>query len=405
MTNIIPTSAITVSLWGTRVGVLYFADDGYSRFQYYPEFVGKGIEIAPFEMPLSNRVYSSADFELPLNAFWRLPGLFADSLPDSFGNKLVAEWMRRNNVPMASVTPLDRLSYVGSRGMGALTYEPVMGPDLSVPTALDMRQLVEEARLALNNDLSKLNGPDALREIIRVGTSAGGAQAKAIVAWNRASDCFYAGQDNLPDGFEHWIIKFTPREDARAGEREYDTYRKALAAGINMSESHLYELDGLKHFVTRRFDRDGRERHLVQTYCALRHLPPGKTPTALATYEGLFDTIVRLGMGYDPLAQMFRRMAFNVLIGEHDDHTKNFSFLMKRGGQWELAPAYDLTGRYDSVADSAFFEWQNRHALSVNGKFSSITDDDMLRVGEVFGIGDARAILQEVKNAIGHVQP
>lgn len=399
--NISPTTSIIVHLWGMRVGALYFADDGYSRFQYYPDFVEKNIQIAPFELPLSNRIYSSADFELPQNSFWGLPGVFADSLPDSFGNKLVAEWMRRNKVPMSSITPLDRLAYVGSRGMGALVYEPAIGPDLSTPTALDMRVLVEEARLALNRDLSQLNGHDALREIIRVGTSAGGAQAKAIVAWNRATDCFYAGQENLPDGFEHWIIKFTSREDMQAGEREYEVYRKALAAGIIMNECRIYELDGLRHFMTRRFDRDGQERHLVQTYCAMRHLPPGKTPVMLSTYEGLFDTIVRLGMGYDALAQIFRRMVFNVIIGEHDDHTKNFSFIMKRGGKWELAPAYDLTGRHDSVADSDFFEWSNRHALSINGKFSSISDEDMLRVGETFGIGDARSILDEVKDAVG----
>lgn len=396
----IPTRAIMVYLWGYRVGALSLGLDGYSRFQYFPDFIKRGLEIAPFAIPLSSRVYSAADFELPRNAFWGLPGVFADSLPDSFGNRLVAEWMRRNGHSLADITPLDRLAYTGPRGMGALMYEPELGPDMTIPTALDMRVLVEEARLALNADLSKLGGREALREIIRVGTSAGGAQAKAIVAWNREQDVFNAGQENLPDGFEHWIIKFTPQDMPDLGVREYAVYEKARAAGVDMSECCLYELDGLRHFMTRRFDREGSRRHLVQTYCALRHLPPGKTPVSLCRYEGLFDTIVALGMGYEDLAQMFRRMVFNVFIGEHDDHTKNFSFLMQEGGGWELAPAYDLTGQFDPVNEPVFSEWSNRHALSVNGKFSSINDADLILVGEKYGIGDAKVILEEVKEVV-----
>lgn len=401
MNATIPTRAITAYLWGHRVGALFFGADGYSRFQYFPDFVRTGIEIAPFEMPLSGRVYSAADFELPRNAFWGLPGVFADSLPDSFGNKLVAEWMVRNGYSLADISPLDRLAYVGSRGMGALVYEPEFGPEMRIPTAIDMRLLVEEARLALNADLSKLDGPDALREIMKVGTSAGGAQAKAIVAWNREKDEFLAGQENLPAGFEHWIIKFTSSDDPEWGEMEYGVYRKAVAAGIMMSECRLYELDGIRHFMTRRFDRDGANRHLVQTYCALRHLPPGKTPVALCRYEGLFDTIVRLGLDYEAREQMFRRMAFNVLIGECDDHAKNFSFIMKEDGTgWQLAPAYDLTGYRFSVSDQSFAEWSNRHALSVNGKFSAITDEDILAVGEHFGIGNARTLLRKVRECV-----
>ena len=388
--------AIEVFLWGGRVGVLSYGSDGNIRFEYDRSFLSRGIEIAPFEMPLSPRIYSFADFDLPRRAFGGLPGVFADSLPDSFGNKLVAEWMRRQNINLADVTPLDRLAYIGSRGMGALTYEPDYGLGPHAPTALDMRKLVEEARMALNNDLSKLPGEDALREIIRVGTSAGGAQAKAIVAWNRETGVFLAGQDNLPAGFEHWIIKFTSRDTPHFGEEEHAVYRKALAAGVTMSECRVHELDGIGHFMTRRFDRQGNSRHLLQTYCAMRHLPAG-APGELCTYEGLFDTVVCLGMDYAAREQMFRRMAFNVYIGEHDDHTKNFSFLMKENGKWELAPAYDLTAFHASAADDTFSEWMNRHALSVNGRFSSIRNADMLSVGERFGIGNAVQILQEVK--------
>ena len=400
MKTIVPTKAITVHLWGNRVGALFIGRDGFSRFQYFPAFVRSGVEIAPFAMPLSNKVYSFADFELPRSAFAGLPGAFADSLPDSFGNKLVAEWMRQNGCSISDMTALDRLAYVGSRGMGALVYEPETGPDASSPTVLNMRSLVEEARLALNEDLSRFKGADALREIIRVGTSAGGAQAKAIVAWNRDENLFLSAQENLPDGFEHWMIKFTQPGLPSLGEEEYAVYEKAIAAGIDMSECRLYELDGIKHFMTRRFDRTGPRRHLVQTYCALRHLPPGRTPVSLCRYEGLFDTISELGMGYDALLQMFRRMAFNVIVGEHDDHAKNFSFLMEDGGEWKLAPAYDLTGRHDSVADDAFSEWQNRHALSVNGKFSSISGADMVAVGERYGIGNAKDIIEEIRTCV-----
>lgn len=394
--NYVPVKAISVFLWGQRVGVLVHAYDQYSRFEYDPSFRRSGIEIAPFMMPLSRSIYTADEFELPRRALYGLPGVFADSLPDSFGNRLVKKWMEAHGIDLSAITPLDRLAYVGSRGMGALTYEPDIGPERLKPTAIDMRKLVEEARLALNADLSKLDGQDALREIIRVGTSAGGAQAKAIVAWNRSTGEFLAGQENLPPGYEHWIVKFTQKELPSAGEDEYAVYLKARAAGIEMSECRLCELDGVKHFMTRRFDRDGNRRHLVQTLCALRHLPPGG-PRELYTYDALFETAGALGLGYEAMEEIFRRMAFNVYNNEMDDHTKNFSFMMHEGGQWELAPAYDLTGCHFTAVESVWDDWQNQHALSVNGKFSRITDSDILAVGERFGIGTAAHVLEHVK--------
>ena len=183
-----------------------------------------------------------------------------------------------------------------------------------------------------------------------------------------------------------------------AGEDEYAVYLKARAAGIEMSECRLHELDGVKHFMTKRFDRDVNQRHLVQTLCALQHLPPGG-PRAFYTYETLFDTADALGLGYEALEELFRRMAFNVHNREMDDHTKNFSFLMREGGPWELAPAYDLTGCRFSADDSLWSDWQNQHALSVNGKFSRITDDDLLLVGERYGLGTAPKVLAQVKSA------
>ena len=392
-------AAVDVFLWGHHVGRIAPDFGSYYQFQYDPSFVRTGIQIAPFQMPLQEQIYKAVNFDLPKGAFLGLPGAFADSLPDAFGNALVDKWMEEQKIPKAMISPLDRLAYVGARGMGALTYEPEIGPGRATPSAIDMRKLVEEARMALNANLLKMGGNDALREIIRVGTSAGGAQAKAVVAWNKATGEFLAGQENLPPGFEHWLIKFTPAGLPSAGAEEYGVYLKAKAAGIVMSECRLHELDGVKHFMTKRFDRDRSSRHLVQTLCALMHLPMGG-PRALYTYETLFETADALELGYETLEEIFRRMAFNVSIGETDDHTKNFSFLMREGGAWELAPAYDLTGCHFSAVDPKWNDWTNQHALSVNGKFSGISDKDLLAVGERYGLGTAPRALAEIKAAV-----
>jgi len=393
-------TGLNVYIWGRRVGSIVPDEGPHHAFQYDPEFVRTGLELAPFMMPLTDEVYHTADFRLRDRYFWNLPGMLADSLPDDFGNGLINTWMKQEGVEKSDITPLDRLAYVGSRGMGALTFEPAREPETIRPSALDMRHLVEEARHAKNSELSAVSGRDALRELLRLGTSAGGAQAKAVVGWNRETDAFVFGDGDLPKGFEHWIIKFTPEGDPEVGVREYEVYRKALAAGIVMSECRLYELDGLKHFMTKRFDREGNRRYHVQTLCALRHLTH-VSPVLSKSYDALFDTAEELGLGYETLEQIFRRMAFNVLMREMDDHTKNFSFLMREDGKWELAPAYDLTAFHFSVEDPVRFDWENRHALSVNGKFSAITDADLLAVAERYGLGTAKRVLAEVRAAVG----
>lgn len=393
-------AAADVFLWGRHVGRIAPDFGSYFQFQYDPAFVRSGLQIAPIMLPLREGIYHSQEFELPRGAFMGLPGVFADSLPDSFGNRVVEEWLARQGIPRNAISPLDRLVYVGSRGMGALTYEPDRGPRSIVPTALDMRNLAEEARLALNADLSRMEGRDALREIVRVGSSAGGAQAKAVVGWNRATGAILAGAGELPDGFEHWLVKFSPDSAPDAGRHEYDVYLAAREAGITMGECRLLEVGGEAHFMTRRFDRDGTVRRHLQTLCALRHLPQGG-PSGLYSYDILFDTADALGLGYETMEEIFRRMAFNVYNRETDDHTKNFSFMMDGNGAWELSPAYDLTGAHFSADDPAFDEWQNRHALSVNGKFSSIDDDDIIAVGERYGLGTAPHVLEEVKAVFG----
>ena len=395
-----PVKVVEVFLWGKRVGAVSHDYDQYSVFEYDPEFRKSGIEVAPFMMPLNRAIYHTEEFHLPRQMFSGLPGLLADSLPDAFGNSLIRRYMESEQIDLRQITPLDRLAYVGSRGMGALTFKPAIKDEDVVPSAIDMRNLVDEARLAMNNRLSEMKGADALREIIRVGTSAGGAQAKAVVGWNRETNEFLAGAGDLPEGFEHWLMKFSPVGMEEAGEKEYDIYRKAVAAGIKMSECRLCELDGVKHFMTKRFDRDGNRRHHLQTLCALQHVGH-PSPREAKRYELLFRTAVDLNLGYEALEQLFRRMAFNVYIEEVDDHTKNFSFLMKEGGEWELAPAYDLTGYHFSAEDKDFEAWANPHVLSVNGKTGLITDEDLLSVAERFGIGTAKRALREIKEVLG----
>ena len=260
-------SRVNVSLWGRRVGTLVeLPRRGVYAFRYEKSFLSSGVQIAPLMMPLRAEPYAFPD--LPRGAYEGLPPIFADSLPDAFGRGLIDHWLKTHGLSRDEITPLDRLCYLGRRTMGALTYEPDRGPG-GLPTAIEMRHLVESARRVLNGDLIQSNGEDALREIIRLGSSAGGAQAKAVVGWNRKTDAFLLGDRDLPDGYEHWIVKFTPADYPWRGEREYAQMESARAAGIETSECRLVEVDGLGHFMTRRFDRDGNVRHHQATLSAL----------------------------------------------------------------------------------------------------------------------------------------
>ncbi len=398
-----PVRAIKVSLWGRTVGAIVPYSAGYCAFEYDSDFLSSGLDIAPLKMPLSNGAGPYVFSEFGRGVFMGLPGVFADSLPDGFGNTLINEYLRRHGVAADAITALDRLVYIGARGMGALCYEPERNPHGGKPFALDMRGLVEEARKVLNGSLAKMSGSDALRRILRVGVSAGGGKAKAVVGWNRETGQFLAGDRGLPEGFEHWIIKFTPPEYPYRGRCEYDVMMKARDAGIETSECRLFELDGLKHFMTKRFDRDGNDRFHVQTLAAIAHLPTGMG-SEVCSYDSLFSVIDDLDLGYDAKEQMFRRMAFNVLADESDDHTKNFSFIMKENGKWGLAPAYDINGGAPAEAEEAmdpWCGWHDFHAIKVNGKQSNITEDDLLEVADRFAIGTGARVLKEVKSALG----
>ena len=398
----IPVRAIKVSLWNRTVGAIVPYSAGYYAFEYDPDFLSSGLEIAPLKMPLSNGAGPYVFNDFGRAVFMGLPGVFADSLPDGFGNTLINEYLHRQCVPTDSITALDRLAYIGARGMGALCYEPERNPHGGKPLALNMRELTEEARKVLNGSLEKMSGNEALRHILRVGVSAGGGKAKAVIGWNRETGQFLAGDRSLPDGFEHWIVKFTPPEYPYRGRCEDEIMQRARAAGIETSECRLFKLDGVEHFMTKRFDRDGQHRYHVQTLAAIGHLPTGMG-SEVCSYDDIFSVIEGLALGYEAKEQMFRRMTFNVLADESDDHTKNFSFLMRENGRWELAPAYDINGGAPPEAEESldpWCSWHDFHAIKVNGKQSKITDDDLLMVADRFAIGTAPRVLREIKSAL-----
>jgi serine/threonine-protein kinase HipA len=339
---------------------------------------------------------------LPEESFHRLPALLADALPDSFGNILIDAWLTEQGIERNRISVLDRLAYMGKRGMGALEFKPVVGPKENVPTAIELSALVECARKTFSGDYrTDARTEAALHQLMQVGTSAGGARAKAVIGWDRNNRKLCSGQFDLPDGFEHWIIKFDGVGDTAnvaqdSGRVELAYHKMARAAGIRMMECDLFCHDGRAHFMTRRFDREGNNKHHLQTLCAMAHLSFHQRATY--SYHQLFQTVNELGMDYSAREEVFRRMAFNVLARNCDDHSKNFSFLLKQGGRWELAPAYDLTYAY--TLQGEWNEWANRRVMAVNGKFSNITNHDLLAVAEQFGVGTAGVELERVITAV-----
>ncbi len=397
---------IEVRAWGKRVGAI--APDpklGFNAFAYEPSWRRTGIELAPLTMPLADGRETFVFSNLPEATFQRLPGMLADALPDEFGNALIDAWMARHGILKKDVTTLDRLAYMGKRGMGALEFRPTLGAHKESSAPLQMKALVEEARKAIEGDLSEdAHAAAALANIIRVGTSAGGARAKAVVAWNRKAQQIRSGQFDLAPGFEPWILKFDAvgkyaelGTGADYGRIEYAYHKMATQAGIVMTECRLLQESGRAHFMTRRFDRDvvkGRTvKHHVQTLCALDDLDFKQRATH--AYAQLFMVLPSLGLGDDATSQVFRRMAFNAMARNCDDHTKNFGFLLKEGGTWELAPAYDVTHAYNPKG-----EWTFQHLMSVNGKFKDITRADLLADADRFGVRRASDLLADVRTAL-----
>ena len=398
-----PVPIVEVRIWNTSVGAVAFDPKlGYYAFEYQPSFLRSGIELAPLTMPL---VAASEPFvfaDLPELTYRRLPGMLADALPDDFGNTLIDAWMAREGVDRSQITSLDRLAYMGKRGLGALEFKPARGPKPArSSTAIQLSELVESARRAVHGEISSdAHAEAALAQIIQVGTSAGGARAKAVVSWNPTTREIRPGQFDVPTGCEHWLIKFDGVGiDERLGVTEdygrieYAYHLMACASGMTMSPCRLLEENGRAHFMTKRFDRDGNTKHHLQTLCGIAHLDYRQK----ATHDvgELLQTINRLQLGYAALEEAFRRIAFNVVAANCDDHAKNVSFLLREGSTWELAPAYDVTHAYNPKG-----EWTYQHLMSVNGNFAAISRDDLMVVADRFGIGTARHVLRQVGEAV-----
>jgi len=336
MTTYKPVDRIEVMIWGNPVGaVMRDPGSGYYVFAYHPDFIRSGVEPAPLTMPV--RAFSPYVFAyLPELTFKRLPAMLADCLPDDFGNGLIDAWMARRGIRKENITPLDRLAYMGKRGMGALEFRPARSPYTESSTAIRLSKLVESARAAIHGDMnSGTLAESALQQIIQVGTSAGGARAKAAIAWHPRTNEIRAGQFNVADGFEHWLLKFDGIGADLAlgsskdyGRIEYAYYRMACLAGITMSRCRLLAEGGRAHFMTKRFDRHGNKKIHLQTLCAMGHLDYKQKATH--DYSQLFMAIDQLGLDYAAKEEAFRRMAFNVLAANCDDHTKNISFLLKQ---------------------------------------------------------------------------
>ena len=400
-----PVGAIEVRAWGQRVGAVALDPRlGYYAFQYAPSWKRTGIELAPLTLPLDGPdVVLFPD--LPELTFYHLPGLLADALPDAFGNALIDAWMATHGVAKNEITTLDRLAYMGKRGMGALEFHPERGSHRESSAPLEMQTLVEEARMLIEGNLSiDHEAQAALANILRVGTSAGGARAKAVIAWNPQTNVIRSGQFDAAPGFEHWLLKFDGvGVDAELGTGgdygriEYAYHLMARQAGIEMASSRLLEENGRAHFMTRRFDRqivNGRTvKHHVQSLCGMDHLDFRQRGTH--AYAQLFMAITRLKLGDDALDQAFRRMCFNVMARNCDDHTKNFAFLLKQGGSWELSPAYDVTHAHNPKG-----EWTYQHLMSVNGKFENITRDDLLEEGDRFMVRRPKDLVAHVRDAV-----
>lgn len=394
---------IEVFLWGEYVGAVALDPRlDFYVFAYDQQFGKSGIELSPLHMPLNDTETPYVFTDLPVATYKRLPAMLADALPDDFGNALIDRYMADKGVFATQVTQLDRLAYMSKRAMGALEFKPTRGPRTQKPTVLKLSSLVTEARKMLKGTIENDDHASAaLRSIIEVGTSAGGARAKAVIAWNPQTKEICSGQVDAEEGFEHWLLKFDGMGADRElgstqdyGRIEYAYYLMAIEAGINMSQSSLLQGSGRAHFMTKRFDRSGTSvKHHMQSLCAMSHLDYKKKSTN--SYEQLFMTMRQLSLGHVADVEAFRRMVFNIMGRNCDDHTKNFSFLLRQGSSWELAPAYDL-----SFAHNPRGEWTSQHLMSVNGKCKNFTLADMLVVADRFGVGEARRIITDVSVAI-----
>jgi serine/threonine-protein kinase HipA len=394
------TTVVEVRAWGRLVGAVSAARGGYG-FEYDPAWKAGQVELSPLLMPTTltrRRVFT---FRLNDETFHGLPPMIADALPDKFGNSLVDAWLATQGINRSQISPLDRLAYLGQRGMGALEFIPDRGPAALPLTALDMGELIAAARAVVTGTIDDdVNAENALTQIIAVGTSAGGARPKAVVNINDETHEIRPGQTMPSPGERAWLLKFDGvGDDLQLGQSnqytrtEYAYSLMIRAAGITMGPTRLLEENGRSHFLAQRFDRvDGNRIHM-QSLCGLNAVDFNLRGTN--DYAQLFTAAREVDLDEDTMVEIFRRMVFNVAASNNDDHSKNHSFLLRDGGQWELSPVYDVT--YAKSADSI---WLNQHLMSVNGRFSEIGRSDLLAVADRFAIPSAKRAIAEVIDAL-----
>jgi len=408
MVNKVDTAVVT--LWGETVGAVSWLDErGYGVFEYEPAFLKQGLDISPIHMGLVEARRGDGIFTFPQlskQTYLGLPGLLADCLPDKFGNSIIDAWLARNGRDAADFNPVERLCYTGKRGMGALEFSPasIEKYDKSVPVAVSelvqLAQHIMAQHLHLQVELGASDNAnaDAIMDILRVGTSAGGARPKAVIAMDAQGNVM-SGQTKAPPGFDYWLLKFDGVTDLELGEPhgfgriEYAYYLMAQAAGISMAECRLLEENGRAHFLTKRFDRvEGNKLHM-QSLCGVAHYDFNEA--GAYSYEQAFAVMRKLRLSKADAVQQYRRMLFNVIARNQDDHTKNIAFLMQPDGRWILSPAFDVMYSHNPAG-----KWTYQHQMSVNGKRDAFTLSDLIAVGESISIARPREIIDEVMVAV-----
>ena len=399
-----------VKLWGDTVGaVSWLPDRAYGIFEYDQEFLKKGFDVSPIHMSLVDARKGDSKFSFPVlnkDTFLGLPGMLADALPDKFGNSIIDSWLSRNGRDSSDFSPVERLCYTGKRGMGALEFSPAIIDKYDASVSVEISELVKLAqevmdeRKALDVQFggAEHDNADAILDILRVGTSAGGARPKAVIAMNDRGDVM-SGQAEVPKGYDYWLLKFDGVSDLELGEPrgygriEYAYYLMAKAAGINMAQCQLLEENGRAHFMTKRFDRvDGKKLHM-QSLCGIAHYDfnmPGSY-----SYEQVFEVMRKLRLSKADAIEQYRRMLFNIVARDLDDHTKNISFLMGSNGKWKLSPAYDVIYSHNPSG-----KWTNEHQMSVNGKRDHFTKEDLITIGDSISISKPEEVINDVISAV-----
>lgn len=401
-----------VKIWGRLVGAVSWSEQNQlASFQFAPQFLKEDYDLSPIKMPASNgsRIYQFPELRqgklAEYDTFKGLPGMLADALPDRYGNQLMNIWLAQQNRPADSMNPVEQLCFIGKRAMGALEFEPTQLSAKQGVFDIEVKNLVQVAQKVLSDrsDFQASLSEDeaaALAQVLKVGTSAGGARPKAVIAYNQKTGAVKSGQINAPKGFEHWLLKLDGVSETQFGESsgwgriEYAYYLMARTCGIDMMHSELLEENGRAHFMTKRFDREGNAtKHHVQTLCGIQHFDYNQR--GAFGYEQLFQTMRLLRLTYPEAEQMFRRMVFNILAKNCDDHTKNFAFMLKEGGKWELAPAYDICYAYSPKS-----YWVNNQTMSLNGKQDGFTRADFLSLAKEINVKKAAQVIDEVQSAI-----